>query len=208
MRHDPGRVLWIGGSPCAGKSTIAATLASKHGFELYRCDEALEAHLQRVEPASQPMMHKLAHTSWNDLWMRPVEVQIREELTFYREEFPMVVGDLLGFPPATAVIAEGTALLPELVAPLLTSPHQGVWIVPTPGFQREHYAQRPWIGDILRQCDDPAQAFDNWMGRDSGFADAIEHSAGQHELHLVRVDGSRSIAEMVAVVAGLFRLPA
>ena len=28
---DPlSRVLWIGGSPCAGKTTLAATLAARH----------------------------------------------------------------------------------------------------------------------------------------------------------------------------------
>src|SRR5947209_928431 len=138
-------VWWVGGSPCAGKSALAATLASRHGLACYHCDEALAAHVRRAAPLAYPMMHKLTTTPWHDLWMRPVEVMIREELAFYREEFPLVLADLRGFPAAAPVIAEGTALLPELVAPHLAAPHRAVWLVPSADFQREHYSQRPWI---------------------------------------------------------------
>lgn len=194
-------IIWIGGSPCAGKSTIAARLAAAHGCALYRCDEALDGHLRRVTPVGQPLMSGLASKSWNEIWMRPVEVQIREELAFYREEFPLILDDLLALPAATPLIIEGTAVLPELVAPLLPTPRSAVWLVPRADFQREHYARRPWIADILAQCDDPPLAFDNWMRRDSGFADIVEAQATERALWIRRIDGTVSIEAMTTLVA-------
>lgn len=50
LRQALAHVWWVGGSPCAGKSTLAAILARRHGLALYRCDEALAAHLRRGGP--------------------------------------------------------------------------------------------------------------------------------------------------------------
>jgi 2-phosphoglycerate kinase len=192
------RIIWIGGSPCAGKSTLATRLAEEYGSGLYRCDEALEGHLRRITPTAYPLMHTLANSSWNDIWGRPVDTQIGEELAFYREEFPLILEDLRDLPAETPVIVEGTALLPELVAPLLTAPQQALWLVPSAAFQREHYARRPWIHDILRQCDDPAQAFENWMQRDIGFADTVERQARERQLRVLRIDGTMGVGALRA----------
>ncbi|MDQ3549068.1 MAG: hypothetical protein M3439_09645 [Chloroflexota bacterium] len=201
------RVLWIGGSPCAGKSTIAGILASRFGLQMYHCDVALESHRSRVHAVSQPTMDRILSASWNDLWTRLLDVQIADEFAFFREQFPMVVADLQELPPASNVIVEGAGLLPDLVEPLLSDPTNAIWIVPTPEFQREHYALRPWVRDVLQECEHPQQAFDTWMARDSGYADAVAESADRLGLRLVRVDGSQTIEEMAVTVATWFRLP-
>ena len=41
----------IGGSPCAGKSSIVMLPAERPALEVYRCDEHVAAHTQRVEPS-------------------------------------------------------------------------------------------------------------------------------------------------------------
>jgi hypothetical protein len=152
-------------------------------------------------------LHQLAKSSWDELWTRPVERQIREEVAFYREEFPLILEDFAAFPPETPLVAEGTALLPELVAPLLQGQRRAIWLVPTPSFQREHYARRPWMDDILRQCADPALAFDNWMQRDIGFADAVEVSAQTLGLPVIRVNGREDTAAIFGQVCSILRLP-
>lgn len=202
-----GEVIWIGGSPCAGKSTLAATLAGQYGLTHYSCDDALPAHVQRSNAATYPLLHQLAMSSWDEVWTRPVERQICEELAFYREEFPLILEDLAAFPPGTPLVAEGTALLPELVAPLLQGQRRAIWLVPTASFQREHYARRPWIDDILRQCADPALAFDNWMQRDIGFADTVEASARALDLPVIRVDGTENAERIAKLACDLLGLP-
>jgi 2-phosphoglycerate kinase len=138
MKRELEHVFWIGGSPCSGKSSIAEMLASRYGLAAYRCDDAFFEHAKRVDPITQPMFHRIANMTWNEIWMRPVDVQIAEEMTCYREEFEMIVADLLAYPKSRPVIAEGAALLPDCVSDLLPDRRRAMWVVPTEAFQRAH----------------------------------------------------------------------
>ena len=90
--------------------------------------------------------------------MRSVAEQVAHELAIYREQFPMIVADLLALPTDKPVVVEGAALLPELVVAVMAQPNQAFYVVPTPDFQYHTYEKRPWIGGILDQCRDPKQA--------------------------------------------------
>lgn len=151
-------------------------------------------------------MYRLKDMTWNALWSRPVEQQVQEELDFYREEFRMIVDDVSAMPDTSPIIVEGAALLPEKVAELVSSPHQAIWIVPVSDFQKEHYAKREWIHDILNQCDDPDTAFQSWMGRDIGFAAYVAKDAMDRGFKVIFVDGSRSIQENYEEVKRHFNL--
>src|SRR5437764_181403 len=126
VTQDLDHVYWIGGSPCAGKSSIADALVESYGYELYRCDEAYFKHTTKITPEQQPMFHRLIHLSSDDLWMRPIAQQIREEIILYHEEFPLILEDLLSRPRIKPILAEGAALLPECVHPLLLHPRQAL----------------------------------------------------------------------------------
>ena len=208
MKRDLEHVLWIGGAPCSGKSSIAEMLASKYGLAVYRCDDAFFEHEKRVDPNIHPTFHEITRMTWNEIWMRPVDVQVAEELECYREQFEMITADLLVYPKSTLVLAEGAALLPDVVSRVLTDRRRATWIVPTEAFQRAHYTpeRRPWMRDIMGQCEDPAQALRNWMGRDVGFARQIAGRARELGLGLMEVDGSRTIAENAEIVARHFGL--
>src|SRR5687768_9267393 len=93
-------VYWIGGSPCSGKSSIAEALAATYNMQLYKADDAYFRHTKGVTPERQPIFYKIAHLSADELWMRDVEEQVIEELALYREEFPLIVDDLLALPRA------------------------------------------------------------------------------------------------------------
>jgi len=208
------RVMWIGGSPCSGKSSIADRLATAFGLDVYCCDEAYERHRIQLDPALQPVFARLAESCCDDVWMRPVQQQISEELELYREEFPMILADILAHPMldrdvahgGPGIIAEGAALLPELVDGLEPNPSRVIWIFPIEAFQREHYARRGWRHDVLRTCTDPAVAWENWMARDAGFARAAATDAAASGYRVVWVDGSRSLDQMAGLVAEHFRL--
>jgi hypothetical protein len=148
--------------------------------------------------------------TWNEIWMQPVDVQIADEARCYHEEFDMILDDLLAYPKSTLVLAEGAALLPDLVSRLLLDRRRALWVVPTATFQRAHYTpeQRPWMKDILNQCQDATQAFQNWMDRDAGFARWVSRRARELELELMEVDGERTIAQNAERAANHFRLPA
>ncbi|MFC1960494.1 hypothetical protein ACFLYO_07280 [Chloroflexota bacterium] len=199
-------VLWLGGSPCSGKSSIAELLTERHKFAYYKCDDHFEAHQKRATPPDHPAFYKLNTMTWDDLWMRPVAEQLADEIAIYRESFGMILDDLREFPPEQLILAEGCALLPEFVAPLLSSPSSAIWVVPTPEFQVAHYRQRPWIQHILHECRDPAQAFQNWMDRDIGYGQTILQQAAAAGFNTIVVDGQQSISKNAALVEAHFGL--
>jgi hypothetical protein len=207
VAQDLAHVYWIGGSPCSGKSSIADALVETYSFELYRCDEAYFEHAKIVTPERQPTFHRLIHLSSEDLWMRPVAQQIIEEVALYREEFPLIVKDLLSRPRTRPILAEGAALLPECVQPLLLHPQQAIWIIPTREFQMHHYIRREWAKDVVKKCTNPEQAFLNWMQRDIGFAQKVRDEAARRALQVLIVDGQHSLLENRKLVEHQFGIP-
>lgn len=205
---DLAHVVWIGGSPCAGKSSVARRLAAQHRLRLYHSD-ALET---RPATERQPTKCLLQSLSPDELWLRPVPVQTATELDYCREELAEAVADLRQLSGSQGVLAEGTALLPHAVVPLLTRPDQAVWMVPTPEFQRHHYPLRgEWPHQVVAATSDPARAFENWMERDVRYARIVAATARELDQLVIEVDGRRSIAELSAQIArhlGLGRPPA
>jgi 2-phosphoglycerate kinase len=197
----------MGGSPCSGKSSIAAILAERYGLRTYHVDEAYKEHRQHLVPANHPCMHKWTTTPWDELWMQPAEVLLREAIACYSEHFELVLKDLLAMPRSAPVLVEGTALLPDRVSGLLLNHHQALWVVPTEAFQRDHYPKRgAWVKSVLNQCRDPEQALQNWMDRDVAFARWVVQRAAALGLTLVEVNGQRTIAENASVVAEHYQL--
>ena len=198
----------LGGSPCSGKSTVAARLAAQYGLQSYKVDDYQEAHMARCRPQAQPVMCRYGALSWDDIWMQPVAQQVDDEFAFYRERFAFILQDLAQMDPARPALLEGVALLPALMRQCGVDPTRVLYMVPTASFQLHHYGQRPWIHDILAQCDDPAQAFANWMARDQQFGREVLRQARACGFPTMVVDGGRSLDVTTAGVASMFGLAA
>ena len=202
----PETILWLGGSPCSGKSSIASDLAKLHGLTTYHCDEHWDAHVARASAERQPHLARVAHMTWDEIWMRPVATLLADELTSYRQEFSMILDDLAARQPSSGkLLAEGTALLPGSVAPHLTDERQALWLVPTEAFQRRVYPRRgAWVQRILAQCSAPETAFRHWMDRDVAFAQHVAAQADTLGLRVHWVDGERTLAENRRLVEAWF----
>jgi 2-phosphoglycerate kinase len=209
-RGDPaslGHIRWLGGSPCSGKSTIADRLAARVGFTVYHVDDAFGDFVRRITPARHPLTHKWTHTPWQQLWMQSPEVLLAEAIAAYTEQFELILEDLRALPHTGLVLAEGTSLLPGLVAPLLSRPNQALWMMPTASFQREMYPKRgDWVQEILATCDDPNAALVNWMDRDAAFARWVADEAAARGLPGIWVDGALGLEDRTALVAEVLRL--
>jgi hypothetical protein len=138
--------------------------------------------------------------------MHPIDSLVTDVIACYREQFELTRQDISARTPDTLLLVEGTSLLPRQVADILTDANHAIWVIPTAEFQREHYPARAWTREIVEQCENPEAAFDNWMERDVRFAKWIEAEVNALGLRLLKIDGSRTIAETVAEVAGHFRL--
>ncbi|MBN1642657.1 MAG: hypothetical protein JXA09_15590 [Anaerolineae bacterium] len=195
-------VYWIGGSPCSGKSSIAAWLADRVPLRTYTCDDPMWAHMARATPEAQPTMHRIANMSWEQIWMRPVDVLLADEIAFYREEWPMILEDLAALPSDRPIVAEGAALLPSLVHAVLADRRRAVWVVPSEAFQFAHYPQREALLDYaLDGCAEPDQAFRNWMARDAAMGCWVRAEAQRLGLSVLVVDGARALEGNAASVA-------
>ncbi len=199
-------VYWIGGSPCAGKSSIADLLGRRFDLTVYHADERMDALWGRVTPARQPVVSRLADMGCDELWMRPVAEQVATAAAAYDESFDLILDELLPLAQAGPLLVEDAALLPARVIPLLTDPRRAVWVVPTPAFQREHYSRRPWVTDVLRDCADPDAAFERWMRRDERLADWVVESVRRWGGVAYQVDGTRTVAELATLIAARFGL--
>lgn len=192
---DLKNVYWMGGSPCAGKSTICERLAGEHDLLYYCVDSHYEEHLTRADAVRHPNTVRARTLTWNDAFLRPVPELLQYEIDYYHELIELIVDDLRKLPDDRPVIAEGAALLPELVAQYLADTRRGLWVVPTEAFQREHYAKRTWIHGILAETRDPTQAFENWMCRDARFADHVREGCAARGYRAIVVDGRASLEE-------------
>ena len=199
-------VFWLGGSPCAGKSSISEVIARRFGVDVYRVDAAFESHAQRFDPLRHPALTKWSKSSWNQRWMQPVESLVQEVIACYREHFTLVLEDILSLPKRKSLLVEGTALLPAQVASVLSRQSRAIWLIASADFQRVHYSRRDWVRGILAQCSKPEEAFHNWMERDIRFAQWIEAEASATHLSLLRVDGNRTIEQNAEAVARHFQL--
>ena len=200
-------VLWMGGSPCSGKSSIAKILSDKYHLRTYHVDDAFRQHESRFNPRDNPTLYKWTNRPWDELWMQPPDILLKEAISAYQEHFAFVLEDLLDLPESGLLLAEGTALLPDCVAGLIQSRHQALWVAPSEAFQRTRYPQRgEWVQWILGQCDDPDRALRNWMDRDVAFAEWVIERTQALDMHVLVVDGENSIVENAAAVAAHFRL--
>lgn len=193
----------IGGSPCSGKSTIAEMLAVQHNLDFYQVDHHSIDHNQRCRPDRHPMMWRISKMSWSEIWSRPVSEQIADELVYYAELFEMILEDLLTYKPESSLILEGAALLPGLIHELPVDPRRVVYLVPALDFQVQHYSQRSWIHSILKDCEDPIKAFENWMMRDHRFGQEVIRQARLYQFPTIYVDGSEGILEIFEKVSSV-----
>lgn len=200
-------IYWIGGSPCAGKSTIADLLGSQFGWYVYHVDAHNRMHQVRATTERQPTFVRLNSMGCDELWMRPRHVQVRDAIAHCAEEFDLIIADLLALPRHKPIIAEGVALLPHLVAPLLRHARQAIWIVPTADFQHHHYAQRTWVQTVLSECTEPETAFQNWMARDVAFAQWVQKQTNRLGLPHLVMNGTQTPLDSAAQIARSWDLP-
>jgi len=195
---------WLGGSPCAGKSTVAGILARRYDLDVYRVDEAFQEHARRLDPLHQPALVRWLAASPNERWLQPVDDILNDAIACYREHLGMVLEDVAARAGTRPLLVEGTALLPAEVAGVALRSERALWLLAAPGFQRRHYRERAWAWDIVASSDDPERAFENWMERDVRFAAWVTAETDALGLGRLTVDGGRTADEVADAVAARF----
>jgi hypothetical protein len=205
LRSALRRVLWIGGAPDAGKTTVARELAQRRDLALYVLDRAEPDHVARADPERRPEFARFLAMSMDERWvLRSPREMAEHVIATGPERLAMAIDDLLRLPDDRLIVAEGPWFFPDLLAPLLAHPRQALWLVPTAAFKRASAARRDKPA-IRHQTSDPERATCNWLARDLYLADYVRRRATALDLPLWEVDGILSIDTMVAAVEDHFR---
>lgn len=135
----------------------------------------------------------------------PVDDLVADTIAMSEERLPMILDDVDG---RERVIVEGFQVYPWLVAPLLDSPRQAVWLVCTPEFRRATHFARPHAWTMPSQTDDPERAQANRFDRDDRIGEEITRRAQELGLKAIEVDGSRDVNDVAAEVEAHLELVA
>jgi hypothetical protein len=198
-RAELSHVRWIGGGSGAGKSTVAAELARRHGVALYHVDPPSQ-YIGRTTRESAPLLHDFAAMTVDERWVERSPREMMETFhAFQGESFDLVLEDLRGGPPGP-VIVEGFSLLPRLVMPLLADALHAIWLLPTPAFRRTAFDARGSTWSIAGRTSDPVRALENLLARDALFTDGLRREAAEWGGRTLDVDGTLTIEQTVEQV--------
>ena len=209
LQEALAHVLWLGGGPDAGKTTVARILVHRYGLGFYSLDKQGQAHLKRLA-ARSAAYQKVLDTSPAE---RLAELAPPEHVSwtwdFAHDRFPLLLEDLQKLEGPRPILVEGAGLLPELVAPLLTTKRQAIWLVPNDSFILANWG-RSKKRFMARQSADPEQVKGDLITVDQLMAERIAEQARANGLHALGVDGSLSVAEVAELVAAHYEpyLPA
>jgi len=205
MRARLAHVLWIGGGPQAGKTTLSRLLAGKWDLKIYNLDwHAVREHAGRPGAA----VTEFQRLSMDERWAVPSADQLLERsVTIWQDGFTLVLDDLLALPDSRSIIAEGPGAFPWCVAPLLSSGRQAIFLVPTPE-RREVVATRRWGSGQRERFPGIAErerALTNIRARDALLDARIVSSCAELGLRCERLDGSLDLDASLALVEDHFR---
>ncbi len=193
MTWDPfgtlARALWIGGGQWAGKSTVANLLARRCGITAYHHDyHSARSHWDRQLAAAGGSLPPVTSESLF-VTTAPADAAI-DALASLRQTFDWILDDLRALVSGRPILAEGWALRPELVAPIMPSLTQMIVMVPTDDF-RLH--QSKTLERAMRpggEVSDLALAQRNRLERDRLVAENAVRQAEGLGIRVLYVDGS------------------
>lgn len=183
------QVLWIGGPPGAGKSTVATRIARRYGLRSYGADTRTWQHRDRALRAGNPAAHRWEAMTPHQRWMESTPREMLD-MSLHTERGPMVIDDLRALPDAPLVVAEGTPLPAHALSSRIARRSRAVWLMPTREFQQAVLAARD-------MAPGPTALY-------LLLSDTIEHEARLHGARTLTVDGFGGIERMVAAVEALF----
>lgn len=194
-------VLWIGGGPCVGKTTLARLLAGKYDLRVYEADWH-HANEHGLRPGG--FVPGWDDSSMDERWVLPTPSALAErDVVSWSRRFECVVDDLLATNAGRTVVAEGPTLFPWNVAQVIRSPRQAIFLLPTDDW-RERVIARKHRGasaaSIAARTTDPRRARRNILERDILMAAWIANACDEFGLRAVRVDGSAGLDATLALL--------
>ena len=204
LKEALSHVVWIGGATDSGKTTVAKGLAERHQWLPYHYDKYSISHHEQLAKDTAVYLPFYSNASLDERWLDPTpDTLVANTLQTFTLCFPLVIDDLLALPKDRTIIAEGFGLLPEMLAPLLSSSFQAVWLVSTNDFKWASMARRG-KPSFAAKTSDPAKAKMSLFSRDILLAAHIKQQVKECEYQIYEVDGMCLIEEMTNLLDDYF----
>lgn len=205
LRAALSHVLWIGGGPQAGKTTLSRVLAGKWDLRIYNLDwHSVRDHDRRPGTA----VAAFRRLTMDERWAVPEVHQLFERsIGLWDEGFALVIDDLLALPRPRTIVAEGPGAFPWSVARVIRSPRQALFLIPTRE-RREVVATRRWgAGQVERfpGIVDRELALAKIRERDALLDARIASSCVELGLRCERMDGSLDLDASLEMLEEHFR---
>ena len=107
------RVLFIGGSPCSGKSTVAERISKAYGAYYFKVDD-LDKFTDTAAEKGYPVCKKSIAMTPDEIWMREPLIQCKDEFLIY-DEISELVFEYLNKIDADFIVTEGAAYTPNVM---------------------------------------------------------------------------------------------
>jgi 2-phosphoglycerate kinase len=199
LRMALSTVLWIGGAPDTGKTTISQIIAKRHGFQIYNYDQHDQSQLELLSQTI-PRYHTFLESSLEERWVNSKPKGLLNFLLMsFQDRFPLVIEDLLSLPREPIIIAEGFGLTPRLLSTMILSKFQAIFLVPTKRFKKILMEKRhkPSFRNEIR---DPDSAKRNIYQRDILLGEEVKVQATSCGLVVYEVDGTHSIEKISKLI--------
>ena len=212
MRERLSHVLWIGGGPCVGKTTLSRLLAGKYDLKIYNIDWHLVRDYPQRPGGTLPGWDEL---SMDERWVQPSPSELAErDIASWTARFSFVIEDVLALPTTRRIVVEGPGAFPWSVAQVIHSPRQAVFLLPTSEVHDAVLARRDRdrapTETLEGRTSDPERARQNIRGRNALMRERIVASCEELGLRYVSVDGSRDLDDSLGLLEEHFapHLPA
>ena len=199
-------IYWLGGSTCAGKTTISNVLADEYGFIVYHCDDYIGQHVVKSNNKEHPNLNRITGMCWNEILNMTINEYLEWSIGSYKEEFEMIVEDLHQLYDGVPILVEGVDILPELIESGIVDVGHAIWIVSDEGFYREKQMGRKELFERVNECLDPKQALENYFSYDLALGRYIKDNAKRHGFNVIEVKGESDLTNNVEAVRSHFRL--
>ncbi len=182
-------VLWIGGASGAGKTTLATRLARRHGLRWYSADAHTWEHRDAALRAGNEAAARWEAMTPEERYSTAVDDPVQlVALNLDLERGPMIVDDLRRLPAAPLIVADGSTVLPELVAQGHARTDRSVWLIPTfEGHRAYHEAHG--MAHLVEY---------RWL-----VIEEVERQAAAHDVNVLRVDEGLGPDDALAAVEKL-----
>jgi 2-phosphoglycerate kinase len=192
-------VFLIGGTPGAGKSTLANALASRLGLLSLSIDDLVTAAVAITTPESHPGLHSMRHKPYAEYFTNSTVERLKEDATARHEAtWPMVAAVIKKHARwGPSIVIDGWHMRPQWVAELNLDNVRSAWIVAAPDVLREREQQNT---DFWQVSPEPERMYHNFLGRSLWYNTLIEEQAQQYKMTILYQGGTKSVEDFCQIV--------